>query len=182
MLITLKAGILLPKSWRLKYWILPWGLSFWSGRNSGSSLMLTYPTVGVIKQSNAVTSLSIRRLWGKRGKMEEFFRERGVYNPEISDHHMVYASLKERAVQHKTRILRVRSYKNFNSLWTGLWSSGELGRGKSEKACGQAFGTAVPRHPLCIRSWCKFLLARTLTVERSDWHRLFGRHVTRVWK
>ena len=78
--------------------------------------MLTYPTVGVIKQSNAVTSLSIRRLWGKRGKMEEFFRERGVYNPEISDHHMVYASLKERAVQHKTRILRVRSYKNFNSL------------------------------------------------------------------
>jgi len=30
----------------------------------------------------------------------DFFRERGVYNPEISDHHMVYASLKERAVQH----------------------------------------------------------------------------------
>ena len=44
----------------------------------------------------------------------DFFREGGVYNPEISDHHMVYASLKERAVQHKTRILKVRSYKNFN--------------------------------------------------------------------
>ena len=27
---------------------------------------------------------------------------------------MVYASLKERGVQHKTRILKVRSYKNFN--------------------------------------------------------------------
>ena len=36
-----------------------------------------------------------------------------MYNPEISDHHLVYASLKERAVQHKTRILKVRSYKNF---------------------------------------------------------------------
>ena len=44
------------------------------------------------------------------------------------------------------------------SLWTGLWSSGELGRGKSEKACRQTFGTLVSRHPLCIRSWCKFLL------------------------
>ena len=37
-----------------------------------------------------------------------------MYNPEISDHHMVYALLKERAVQHKTRILKERSYKNFN--------------------------------------------------------------------
>ena len=81
-----------------------------------------------------------------------------------------------------TRWSRSRS----NSLWTGLWSGGELGRGKSEKACRQTFGTAVPRHPLCIRSWCKLLLARTLTVDRSDWHRLFGRHVARVlitkWK
>ena len=65
------------------------------------------------------------------------------------------------------------------SLWTGLWSSGELGRGKREKACRQTLGTAVPRHRLCIRSWCKILLARTLTVDRSDWHRLFGRHIAR---
>ena len=65
------------------------------------------------------------------------------------------------------------------SLWTGLLSSGELGRAKSEKACRQTFWTAVPRHSLCIRSWCKFLLARTLTVDRSDWHRLFGRRVAR---
>ena len=72
------------------------------------------------------------------------------------------------------------SLSRSNSLWTGLWLGGELGRGKSEKACRQTFGTAVPRHPLCIRSWCKFLLARTLTVERSDWHRRFGRHVARV--
>ena len=64
------------------------------------------------------------------------------------------------------------------SLWTGLWSSG-VGRGKSEKACRQTFGPAVPRYPLCIRSWCKLLLARTLTVDWSDWHRLFVRHVAR---
>ena len=37
-----------------------------------------------------------------------------MYNSEISDHHMVYASLKGRAVQHKTRILKVRNYKNLN--------------------------------------------------------------------
>ena len=65
------------------------------------------------------------------------------------------------------------------SLWTGLWLSGELGRGKSKKACGQTFGAAVPWYLLCIRSWCKLLLVRTLTVDRSDWHRLFGRHVAR---
>ena len=45
------------------------------------------------------------------------------------------------------------------------------------KACRQTFGTVVPRHPLCIRSWCKLLLARTLTVDRFDLHRFFGRHV-----
>ena len=87
---------------------------------------------------------------------------------------------------HVTSFLWKWNLHDFVSLWTGLWSSGELGRGKSEKACRQTFGTAVPRHPLCIRSWCKFLLARTLTVDRSDWHRLFGRHVARVlitkWK
>ncbi|PFX22993.1 Multidrug resistance-associated protein 4 [Stylophora pistillata] len=44
----------------------------------------------------------------------QVFREGGVYNAEISDHHMVYASLKERAVQHKTGILKVRNYKNLD--------------------------------------------------------------------
>ena len=87
---------------------------------------------------------------------------------------------------HVTSFLWKWNLHDFVSLWTGLWSSGEQGRGKSEKACRQTFGTTAPRHPLCIRSWCKFLLARTLTVDRSDWHRLFGRHVARVlitkWK
>ena len=65
-----------------------------------------------------------------------------------------------------------------DSLWTGLWSSG-VGRGKKEKAWRQTFETAVPRYPLCIRSLCKLLLARTLTVDWSDWHWLFVRHVAR---
>ena len=44
---------------------------------------------------------------------------------------MVYASLKERAVQHKTRILKVRSYKNFDEekvkedLKMAAWHVGE---------------------------------------------------------
>ena len=44
---------------------------------------------------------------------------------------MVYASLKERAGQHKTRILKVRSYKNFNEekfkedLKMAAWHVGE---------------------------------------------------------
>ena len=56
-----------------------------------------------------------------------------------------------------------------------------LGKGwKGEKrlrACRQTFGTLVPRHPLCNRSWCKLLLARTLTVDRFDLHPFFGRQV-----
>ena len=47
---------------------------------------------------------------------QEFFGESGVYNPEISDHHMVFASLNERAVQHKTRILKVHSYSSIRTL------------------------------------------------------------------
>ena len=56
---------------------------------------------------------------------------------------------------------------------------GNWGEGKAKKACRQTFGTAVPQHPLCIRSWYKLLMARTLTVDRSDWHHLFRRHVAR---
>ena len=56
-----------------------------------------------------------------------------------------------------------------------------LGKGwKGEKrlrACRQTFETVVPRHPLCNRSWCKLLLARTLTVDRFDLHPFFGGQV-----
>ena len=51
---------------------------------------------------------------------------------EISDHHMVYVSLKERAVQQRNRILKVRSYKNFNEekfkedLKMAPWQVGEI--------------------------------------------------------
>ena len=34
----------------------------------------------------------------------------------------------------------------YYGLWTGLWLNG-VGRGKSQKACRQTFGTAVPRYP-----------------------------------
>ena len=42
----------------------------------------------------------------------ELFRESGVYNPEVSDQCMIYGVVKEKAVQHKNKIVQVRSYKN----------------------------------------------------------------------
>ena len=78
-----------------------------------------------------------------------------------------------------TFVHKMNELSHLKWIQPGLWSSGELGRGKSEKACRQTFGTAFPRNPLCIRSWCKLLLVRTLTVDRSDWHLLFGQHVAR---
>ena len=55
------------------------------------------------------------------------------------------------------------------SLWTSsVWGKGEKSRGVGRervRACSQTFATVVPRHPLCIRSWCKLLLAGTLTVS-----------------
>ena len=46
------------------------------------------------------------------------------------------------------------------------------------RACRKTSEAVVPRQPLSIRSWCK-LLARTLTFDRFDLHRFFGRHVAR---
>ena len=73
-------------------------------------------------------------------------------------------------------------YGGNRSLWTGSLFGERVKKsrgGGREKltACRQTFGTVVPRHPLCIRSWCKLLLARPLTVDRFDLHRIFGRHV-----
>ena len=68
------------------------------------------------------------------------------------------------------------------SMWTGslfgerVQKLQEEGRERA-RACRQTFGTVVPRHPLRIRSWCKLLLARTLTVDRFDLHCFFGRKV-----
>ena len=58
--------------------------------------------------------------------------ESGVYNPEISDHCMVYAVVKERAVQYKNKIIQVHSYKNLDEerfkedLSTAPWQVGEV--------------------------------------------------------
>ena len=39
-----------------------------------------------------------------------------------------------------------------NACEQAFGRAGELGKGESEKAYRKTFGTAVPRHPLCIRS------------------------------
>ena len=46
------------------------------------------------------------------------------------------------------------------------------------RACRKTSEAVVPRQPLSIRSCCK-LLVRTLTFDRFDLHRFFGRHVAR---
>ena len=72
------------------------------------------------------------------------------------------------------------------SMWTGslfgerVQKSQEEGREKV-RACRQTFGTIVPQHPLCIRSSCKLLLARTLTVDTFDLHRfLVGGYLIQI--
>ena len=72
----------------------------------------------------------------------------------------------------------------FSSLWTGSLFGERVKKSLGERrervrASRQTFGTVVPQHPLCIRSWCKLPLVRTLTVDRFDLHRFFGRHVAR---
>ena len=57
-----------------------------------------------------------------------------------------------------------------------VWGKGEKSRRggrKRVRACRQTFGTVVPRHSLCIGSWCKLLSARTLTDDKFDLNRFF---------
>ena len=68
------------------------------------------------------------------------------------------------------------------SMWTGSLFGERVkkwqGDGRERAwASRQTSGTVVPWHPLRIRSWCKLLLARTLTVDMFDLHRFFGRQV-----
>lgn len=83
-----------------------------------------------IKESTRITETS-STLLDVIQQTNKNFLEKAIYNPEISDHHMVYASLKERAVQHKTRTLKVCSYKNFSEekfeedLEMAAWHVGE---------------------------------------------------------
>ena len=62
----------------------------------------------------------------------ELFRQSGVYNPEVSDHCMIYGVVKERAVQHNKKIVQVRSYKNLDEerfeedLSMAPWLVGEV--------------------------------------------------------
>ncbi|PFX28601.1 RNA-directed DNA polymerase from mobile element jockey [Stylophora pistillata] len=85
----------------------------------------------LIKEPTRITENSSTLLDVILTNQPQVFREGGVYNPEISDDHMVYASLKEKAVQHKNRILKVRSYENLDEekfkedLEMAPWQVGE---------------------------------------------------------
>ena len=62
----------------------------------------------------------------------ELFRESGIYNPELSDHCMIYGVVKEKAVQYRNKIVQVRSYKNLDEerlkedLSVAPWHVGEV--------------------------------------------------------
>ena len=78
--------------------------------------------------------------------------------------------------QHHRDITPCRFYV---SLWTGSLFGERVQKLQEEgrervRACRQTFGNVVPWHPLRFRSWCKLLLARTLTIDRFDLHRFFG--------
>ena len=47
-------------------------------------------------------------------KKPELFRECNVYNPEISDHAMVYGVLTEKAIYYPNKVISVRNFKNLN--------------------------------------------------------------------
>ena len=68
------------------------------------------------------------------------------------------------------------------SMWTGSLFGERVQKLQEEgrervSACRQTFGTVIPWPLLHVRSWCKYLLARTLIVDRFDLHRFFGRQV-----
>ena len=44
----------------------------------------------------------------------ELFRNCGVYNPEISDHALIYGFIKERVKPQKGRVFKFRSKRNFD--------------------------------------------------------------------
>ena len=70
-------------------------------------------------------------------------------------------------VMHENRewpLLHKSIWRCLFRLWTGLWSSGELGRGKSEKACRQTFVTAVPRHQMAVHQ----ILMQVLIGQNTD--------------
>ena len=67
---------------------------------------------------------------------------------------------------------------NYYSLWIASLFGERVKKSQGERrervrACRQTSEAVVPRHLLCITSWCKLLLATALTVDRFDLHRFF---------
>ena len=62
----------------------------------------------------------------------DLFRKSGVYNPELSDHYLVYSFLWERIYRHSAKIIKFRSFKNFDPerfeehLASAPWHVGEV--------------------------------------------------------
>ena len=85
-------------------------------------------------------------------------------------------------VKHSSLSIQKSRLSNWTSLWAGPLFGERVkksqGEGKERvRGCRQTCETVIPQHLLCISSWCKLLLARTLAVNRFDLHCFFGWHV-----
>lgn len=79
----------------------------------------------LIKEPTKITEDSSTLLWDViLTNKQECFGESAVFNPEISDHHMVYGSQKERAVAIRT-LMRISSMKIWKwplGMWGKFWN------------------------------------------------------------
>ena len=141
----------------------------------------------VIRDSSSRTCLYISYrgedifLWTAKECKPIAFRKTKLSESYVSKHGEMSVN------DHFKKESSLRNFHVLPSLWTGSLFGERVkksqGEGRETNNVRQTSQAVVPQHPLSIRSWCKLLLTRTLTVDRFDLHRFFGRHVARglIW-
>ena len=86
----------------------------------------------LINQPTRVTNITQTLIDVIMTNQPDLFRKSGVYNPELSDHYLVYSFLWERIYRHSAKIIKFRSFKNFDPerfeehLASAPWHVGEV--------------------------------------------------------
>lgn len=73
-----------------------------------------YGSECLIKDHTRVTPTSTTLLDVICANQPELFKASGVFNPEVSDHHLIYDLMNERALQHQKRTATFRSTNGLN--------------------------------------------------------------------
>ena len=61
-----------------------------------------------------------------------YFKASGVYNPEVSDHALVYGMLTEKVKHYQSKVVTFRDFKKLDegsireNLWTAPWYASEI--------------------------------------------------------